>query len=120
MIYLLCVYPGEGPPARPLGGENLYAAACRQYERQLQQRGYLLAALSAPPGQAVVLQIESGQLRMDPAAPSVSPAGFVELVVLLARDLNEALRLAAEMPQARRGPIEIRPLELRYWGPPPD
>ena len=27
-----------------------------------------------------------------------------------ARDLNEAIQVASQMPQARRGPIEVRPM----------
>jgi hypothetical protein len=40
-------------------------------------------------------------------------------VVIEARDLNEALQLAAEIPPARLGGVEVRPIiehpQLHYW-----
>jgi hypothetical protein len=48
---------------------------------------------------------------------SVTDGPFVEaneqligLFFINARDLNEAIQAASKMPQARRGPIEVRPM----------
>jgi hypothetical protein len=120
VIYLLSVYSGESPPGGPpRGRSDHFEAACRAYARALQQRGFLLAVLSAPPGPVGVLWLQDRRLLLDAAAPATGPGAIVEFYLLTARALNEALRLAAEMPQACRGPLEIRPLELRYWAPPP-
>jgi hypothetical protein len=43
---------------------------------------------------------------------------LIRLYFVNARDLNEAIRVAATMPQARSGPIEIRSLAEIDWPPP--
>jgi hypothetical protein len=61
------------------------------------------------PQEAITVQVRDGKM-------STTDGPFMEtremlggLVVIEARDLNEALRIAAGMPHARLGHVEVRP-----------
>ncbi|HLY23658.1 MAG TPA: YciI family protein [bacterium] len=65
---------------------------------------------------ALTVRVRNGRLSAaeGPAAegPAADPEERLHRVVLIqARDLNDAVRVAARMPEAQFGSIEIRPVE---------
>jgi hypothetical protein len=67
------------------------------------------------PQEAITVQMRDGKM-------SITDGPFMEtkemlggLVLIEARDLNEAIRIAASMPHARMGHIEVRPV-IDYGG----
>ncbi|GAB4217497.1 MAG: YciI family protein [Roseiflexaceae bacterium] len=82
-------------------------------DEELRARGYLLAsALLQPASAATAFRVRGGALSIldSPSAQATTPLAAVYL--LDARDLNGAIRLAAQLPLARLGCVEVRPLQV--------
>lgn len=89
-----------------------WAAAQRAYNLTLTQRGLLRSAETLQPADtAVTVRVEAGHVSVSEGAAMQSSEQLGEVYALDARDLNEAIRIAAQMPSARLGRIEIRPVE---------
>ena len=109
MKYLCLVYQEE-----PRGGRGAMAAESRDECEALRQSGNLIVASSLQPATAAItIWVRNGQVSVA-AAPFATPnAPLAAFSLLEARDLNDAIRVAAKMPAARLGAIEVRPLEER-------
>jgi hypothetical protein len=112
MRYLLLVYEDERRAGGlPPGERRALAQACYDSDEALRQSGYLLAAESLEEcGGAVIVWWQGATLSVTDGPPGPAGARLRSVVTLQARDLNEAIQIAATMPQARLGPIEVRPL----------
>ena len=105
MRYVLLAYADERQLATP-GAE--YGAGTVE----LWQSGQLLAAEGLHLGRmAATVRLQGGALSVDNGPLVASAEQIVGLFVISATDLNDAIRLAAKLPQARDGPIEIRPVQ---------
>ena len=86
------------------------------YDQELARRGHLvLADALQSPETAITVRVRNGKLSTTdgPFAETKEQVGGV--VIVEARDLNEAVQLAAGIPLARLGSIEVRPiLEIAY------
>ena len=83
---------------------------CRAYETELRQRGHLVVADSFAKGAAALVSVLDGEVALQDG-PLVSGAyKLVGYTMIQARDLNQVIHLAAQMPQAQLGVIEIWPL----------
>ena len=86
-------------------------ACCADYAGGLHERGKLLAAEPLHPvASAATVRVRNG-------AVSVTDGPFAETKEMLAgfylveaKDLNEAIRIASEIPPAKNGSIEVRPV----------
>jgi hypothetical protein len=112
MRYLLLLY---GEPVRPetLTPEQWQAVveAHGTFHHELTEAGALVdSSPLAPPGEARTLRTRGGeQLVVDgPFAETKEALGGFYLVN--ARDLDEAIELAARIPAATHGSIEVRPI----------
>lgn len=108
MRYLCLVY-GAGAAAHPGREATL---------EELDRRGHLRAAGDlAPPAQGVLVRLRGATVLVTPC-PVGAPA-VAAYFLLDARDLNEAIQLAARDPAAREAAIEVRPLARESLiGPP--
>jgi len=105
MKYLCLVY---------LDRENWDAcpdASCAAYAQELADRGKLLA------GEALHAVDSATTVRVRNGALSVTDGPFAETKEMLAgfymvdaKDLNEAIRIASDIPPAKHGSIEVRPI----------
>jgi hypothetical protein len=85
--------------------------AVAPYDAELEASGHLVAAHALQlPRAAMTVQVRDGKM-------SATDGPFVEtkemlggLILIEARDLNEAVRIAAGIPFAKLGSIEVRPL----------
>jgi hypothetical protein len=81
------------------------------YNEKLKASGHLVDTVALQlPDQAMTVQVRDGKM-------SATDGPFMEtkeilggVVVIEARDLNEAVRVAAGIPHARLGFVEVRPL----------
>ena len=83
-----------------------------EYREELKQRGHWIEASPVAPAEsAVSVRVRRGEVSMTdgPFAETKEQLGGFYLIE--ARDLNEAIRLAAKMPPARLGCIEVRALK---------
>jgi hypothetical protein len=109
MKYMLLVYMDEGA-MNDKERQDCYMESA-QLTRDLHERGqYLGASPLHPIATATSLRIRDGK-------PLVTDGPFAEtreqlggFFMIDARDLDEALSIAARIPGARKGTIEVRPI----------
>ena len=116
MKYVFLVYQDEAivdalGPCRC----DAVAGAAAAYREQLRQDGRLLAAAALLPA-ALTVRAPNGALEIVDGPCAVASANLAAVWLTEARDLNEAIRLAARMPEARLGSIEVRPLAQEESG----
>lgn len=111
MNYLLLAYDGEkrcdamSSPARAL-----FEQACLANDEALRESGRLLA-IERLPRSATTVQSCEGQVVVNEGPFVATSAPIVGIFLINARDLNEAIGVAAQMPQVQSGAIEIRSME---------
>lgn len=109
MNYLCLVYSNEDDlhslPDSPRDAE------CAAYAQSLEDSGHLIA------GQALQSVATASTVRVRNGKTTVTDGPFAEtkeqlagFYMIDARDLNEAIRIAAGIPPARVGSIEVRPI----------
>lgn len=82
---------------------------CMANEQDMRQSGHLLAVEGLPSSNtAIRVRIENGQVSLTDGPLAETQGQLFRLFFIQARDLNEAIRVASKMPQARTGPIEVR------------
>jgi hypothetical protein len=112
MQYVLLVYGDEQLLEAQSSSEcETIADACRDNHEMLRQSGHLLAAQGLHSSHsATTVRVQHGKVSVADGPVAQTREQLIEIFAISARDLNEAIQVAATMPQARRGPIEIRPL----------
>ena len=115
MKYLCLVYHDEKQLNALTPSEyDALIAETLAYDEEIRQSGHYVTSNAL----AFVASATSIRVRGDKIAITDGP--FVETreqlggyILIEARDLNEAIRIAAKMPPARLGGIEVRPVQER-------
>jgi hypothetical protein len=108
MKYLFLAYDVEQRPAAMPAGERMANEAAWQANANLlRQGGRLLAALRLAGGP---VRVWNGQVTIPESHFGATDEQLVALFFVRARDLNDAIRVAQQMPQAAAGPIDVRPM----------
>jgi hypothetical protein len=112
MRYVLLAYGDERLlEAMSAGERDALMSACLANEEALRQNGHLLSAAGLQPSaSAATVRLHEGELAVFVGPCVAAGEQLTAVLVISARDLNEAIQVAAGMPQARVGPIEVRPL----------
>lgn len=111
MKYACLVYQEEAATGAQGGCRSESAAEALLYREDLRQNGHLLASAALQPVRsAVTVRVRHGEVSIAGAPAAETTEHLAGVCLIEARDLNEAIRLAARMPEARRGSIEVRPL----------
>jgi hypothetical protein len=79
--------------------------ACRAGEEELQRSGHLFAIDDI---RGVTIRMDNGMLSLSDNPLAETRGQLRQLFFIHARDLNEAIQLAAKMSQARAGIVEVR------------
>lgn len=83
----------------------------RAHDEDLKQRGKLiLASPISPPESATVVKSRNGKVTMLNGPYSETKEHLGGLLIVEARDLNEAVDIASKVPMAEFGSIEVRAL----------
>ena len=105
MKYLCLVYLEE---------EKLRAvpdAECADCGAGLRASGYLIAAEPLQPvSTATTVRVRHGKVSITDGPFAETKEQLAGFYLIDARDLNEALQVAAKIPPAREGSIEVRPV----------
>ena len=113
MKYLCLVYHEEATiEALPESEYDAIVDEVLAYREELRRGGHYLASSPLQPVRAATtVRVRGGRVSITdgPFAETREQLGGFYLIE--ARDLNEAVRLAAKMPPARLGCIEVRPLQ---------
>jgi hypothetical protein len=112
MKYLCLVYSVEDPAnalseseEQALTNENL------DYDEHLRKSGHLIVAHALqPPETAVIVHVRNGRVSVTDGPFTEAKEQIAGFLLIEARDLNEAIQVAAKDPTARYGFIEVRPI----------
>ena len=104
MKYLCLVY---------LSPEQWNAAAddsCMAYGNQLRDSGHFITGTPLHPTHtATTVRVRNGQLSVTDGPFAETKEQLAGFYLIEARDLNEAIQIAARIPPAQFGSIEVRP-----------
>ena len=105
MKYLCLVYGEE----KKLEGWD--DSECRACGESFQAAGHLVAAEALQPVHtATTVRIRNGKLSVTDGPFAETKEQLAGFYLIDARDLNEAIQLAAKIPPASVGSIEVRPI----------
>jgi hypothetical protein len=118
--YLCLVYSDEKVlDAMPEGEFETFSDEHVALDEELRKSGHSIVAEALQPVHtATTVRVRNGRLSTTdgPYAETKEQLGGIYLIE--ARDLNEAIQVAARIPSARVGSIEVRPVwELRQHEP---
>jgi hypothetical protein len=81
------------------------------YDVELGDRGHFIAAAALQPvSTATTLRNRQGKVSMTDGPFAETKEVLGGFIFIEARDLNEALRVAGDIPMAKLGSIEVRPV----------
>lgn len=109
MKYLCLVYSDEAMlhalPDSPRDEE------CLAYAESVQESGRMIAAEALQSVQtATTVRVRDGKTSMTDGPFAETKEQLAGFYLVDARDLNEALQIAAKIPAARVGSVEVRPI----------
>lgn len=109
MKYLCLVYSDEDTlhslPDSPHDSE------CNAYAEKVQGSGRMLAAEALQPvSSATTIRVRSGKLSITDGPFAETKEQLAGFYLVEAHDLNEAMQIAAGIPAARVGSVEVRPV----------
>ena len=113
MKYLCLVYHDEDAKVaeRPKAELEAIQNDVRAFIGELRQAGrHIVASPLQPPDTAATLRVSKGALLISDGPFVETKEQLAGFYLFEARDLNDALRIAAKTPSARFGSIEVRPL----------
>ena len=92
------------------------ADACTEeslaYDEALRRTGHLRAAQALQPVEtATTIRVRNGKLSTTDGPFGETTEQLGGFILIEARDLNDAIQVAAKIPLARRGSIEVRPIK---------
>jgi hypothetical protein len=113
MQYMLLIYHDEQALSEA-DREECYTESL-ELARELNQSGrYVAASPLHPTSTATSVRVRDGKRLVTDGPFAETREQFGGYFVIDARDLDEALGIAARIPMARRGTVEVRPvIELR-------
>jgi hypothetical protein len=109
--YLLSVHmvEGQAPPA-PEEIENRYGSV-DDFNKELQDKGaWVFAGGLHPPDTATVVSMQGGEVLTTDGPFAETKEQLGGYYIVEAENLDEAVAIAARIPGARTGSIEVRPV----------
>lgn len=112
MRYVCLVhFDGTKLDAMPEAARRAFDQRSMGYDRELEARGhFVLAEALQSADQATLVQVREGKMSATDGPFIETKEALAGFIVIEARDMNEAVRLAAGIPLAELGTIEVRPV----------
>jgi hypothetical protein len=105
MKYLCLVY-GEEKKIEAMSDDE-----CMAYDEALRNRGQCLASEALQPVQtATIVRVRNGKVSIIDGPFTETNEQLAGFYLVDARDLNDAIQIASQIPPARVGSIEVRPV----------
>ena len=112
MKYLCLIFVDQQRyDALPQSEQNAYVKEHFALDDALREQGHLIVTEALQPAKsAATIKVRNGKLSITdgPFAETKEQLGGFYLIE--ARDLNDAIRIAAKIPSARIGTVEVRPI----------
>lgn len=106
MKYLCMVYLDESR-----GDEVPHDDECLAYDEEIRRTGHCIASEALQPVQtATTVRVRNGKTSVTDGPFAETKEQLAGFYLIEAGDLNEAIELAARIPPARMGSIEVRPI----------
>ncbi|MCA1369079.1 YciI family protein [Bradyrhizobium sp. BRP14] len=81
------------------------------YDQELVRSGHMIAAEALQsPSNSVVVRVRHAEISVTDGPFAEAKEQIAGFILIEARDLNEAIRVAAGIPLAKLGSIEVRPV----------
>ena len=105
MKYLCLVYLDENRL------DELPDKDCVEYDASIRKSGHCIASEALQSVQtATTVRVRNGRLTITDGPFAETKEQLAGFYLIEARDLNEAIQIAAKIPPARVGSIEVRPI----------
>jgi hypothetical protein len=105
MKYLCLVYLDERSPG------HVSDSDCLAYDAAIRESGHCLASEALQPVEtATTVRVRNGRTSITDGPFAETKEQLAGFYLIDARDLNEALELAARIPPAQVGSVEVRPI----------
>jgi hypothetical protein len=105
MKYLCLVY-GEEKKIGAMSDDE-----CMAYDETIRNRGQCLASEALQPVQtATTVRVRNGKVSISDGPFAETNEQLAGFYLVDARDLNDAIQIASEIPPARVGSVEVRPI----------
>ena len=105
MKYLCLVYGEESKLA------GMRDEECVAYDEALRSRGQCIASEALQPVKtATTVRVSQGKVSVTDGPFAETKEQLAGFYLIDARDLNEAIQIASQVPAARVGCVEVRPL----------
>lgn len=99
--------------SRPLEERQDVDRRSLAYDRELKARGNLIHAQAIEgPDSAVLVRVRDGKATITDGPYMETKEQMAGFILIEARDMNEAVRIAEGVPLAEIGTIEVRPIYL--------
>lgn len=109
MKYLCLVYLDEQPgESQNVIDFDAIADELLEFSEHLRGSGHFIAA--APLQPAATIRVWNGRVSVADSSFAEPKVRLSAFFVIEARDLNDAIRVAAKLPSPRLGTIEVRPI----------
>jgi hypothetical protein len=112
MKYLCLIYSDEKQMDRmPKPVWDALVEEHLAYDDALRQSGHFLVAEALQSGEtATIVRVRNGKMSVTDGPFAETKEQLGGFFLIEARDLNEAIQLAAQIPSARLGTVEVRPI----------
>jgi hypothetical protein len=111
MRYLLLIYTPETDEAPPPEAAEATHVAYGQFTAEIKRRGLFQAGEAlTPTSTATTVRVVDGETVATDGPFAETKEALGGFYLIEARDLDEAIEVAAKIPAARSGSIEIRPI----------
>jgi hypothetical protein len=113
MKYLCLIYQDDAKlDTLPDSEYNEVVADTLAYREELKQSGhYITSSPLQPPRTAATIRVRNSKMTITDGPFTETREYLAGFYLIEASDLNDAIRLAAQMPPARIGSIEVRALQ---------
>ncbi len=82
------------------------------YDEELKARGYFIAASPLQPAiKAKIVRVRNGKVSTGDGPFAETKEQLGGFILIEAKDMNDATQVAAKIPVARLGSIEVRPIK---------
>ena len=113
MQYLLLIYQAELPAGAQPDPDEMAAefAAYDVFTRETRDRGQFIAGEALEPtSTATSVRVRDGRTVVTDGPFAETKEALGGFYLLECKDLDEAIEMAAKIPAAKRGTIEVRPI----------